>query len=203
MAEHVAIHFQRVHGFASSCKRSSKARLTRRSAACASQPRPTVHSEDTAKVINHRHGHCRRGTDRATHPRRHRGGRPRCDGKPATGSHLHASAAKLVAYAVTKPIDQKLYSHRNTASSKRRHPFWFLRNKMGEGNLALSRFLARARLPELRCLVVHMHRSEGRVPRCHRCSDANELLPMAHHWRSTDSAVAIGLRLRDKRLRPC
>jgi hypothetical protein len=49
MAEHVVIRFQRVHEFASSCKRSSKARSTRRSAARASQPRPTMHSENTAK----------------------------------------------------------------------------------------------------------------------------------------------------------
>jgi hypothetical protein len=88
MAEHVAIRFQRVHEAASSCKRSSKARSTRRSAARASQPRPTMHSEDTAKVINHRHGHCWRGTDRATHSRRHRGGRPGCDRDLSTSRDL-------------------------------------------------------------------------------------------------------------------
>src|SRR5215831_12823277 len=56
-----------------------------------------MHSEDTAKVINHRHGHCWRGTARATHSRRHRGGRPGCDrgrdllvliGAPADGQKV-------------------------------------------------------------------------------------------------------------------
>jgi hypothetical protein len=84
----VAIRFQQVHKLASSCKRSTKARSTRRSAACASQPRPTMHSEDTAKVINHRHGHCWRGSDRATHSRRHRGGRPGGDRDLSTSRDL-------------------------------------------------------------------------------------------------------------------
>src|SRR5215218_8478507 len=78
------------------------------------------------------------------------GGRPGGSRRPAL--HLHAPAAKLVAHAATKPIDQKLYSDRNTASSKRRHAF----------------------------------------------SSCGTKWVKIYHRRSTDSAVAIGLRLRDK-----
>jgi hypothetical protein len=125
------------------------------------------------------------------------GGRPGGSRRPTL--HLHAPAAQLVTHAATKPIEQKLYWHRSTGSSKRRHAFSSCGTKWVKVIWhCRGLFLARARLHELRCLVVHMHRSEGRVPRWHRCSGAHELLPMAPHQRSIDSAVIIGLRLRDK-----
>jgi hypothetical protein len=71
-----------------------------------------MHSEDTAKVINHRHGHCWRGTDRATHSRRHRGGRPGCDrgrdllvliGAPADGQKVLLAVTAMGGESAPRP----------------------------------------------------------------------------------------------------
>jgi hypothetical protein len=71
---------------------------------------------------------------------------------------------------------------------------------MGQGNLALSRSFpgegpdfANCRVSSSTCTarkIVFRDVIDAAVP--------TNLLPMAHHRRSTDSAVAIGLRLRDK-----
>jgi hypothetical protein len=70
---------------------------------------------------------------------------------------------------------------------------------MGEDNLALSRYFP-GEGPTSRTAVsrrphAQLGRSCSEMSSIQRCQ---ELLPMAHHRRSTDSAVTIGLRLRDK-----